>query len=230
MITDGSCPTVGVFSSPRLARQMHLHVALLSGAPTITIDNDENENDAWNEYRHLFESNRSQMLNLSAADNYLLRHSSANTSLSDSASLEPLIDNHDDIFSMIEQAGITFGTFTTARSLSPQTKSSFQKRSLDRRQPTYSAAPVATTPTSPRRSITERNARPCSTPLPPSSTWKSSQRSPIRIRPPTARRSMPSKPAVDPREHRARCRRASPHHVSIFPPRSSARVSEGLFH
>jgi hypothetical protein len=49
------------------------------------------------------------MLNPSSVDNYLLRHSSANTSLNESTSLEPLIDNHDDIFSMIEQAGITFG-------------------------------------------------------------------------------------------------------------------------
>jgi len=50
------------------------------------------------------------MLNPSSSvDNYLLRHSSANTSLNESNSLEPLIDNHDDIFSMIEQAGITFG-------------------------------------------------------------------------------------------------------------------------
>jgi len=81
---------------------------LPNAAPTITIDNDENENDAWNEYRHLFETNRSHMLNPSSVDNYLLRHSSANTSLNESTSLEPLIDNHDDIFSMIEQAGITF--------------------------------------------------------------------------------------------------------------------------
>lgn len=95
-------------------RRWKLPAELNLGAPTITIDNDENENenenDAWNEYRHLFESNRSQMLNPSIIDNYLLRHSSANTSLNDeSNSLEPLIDNHDDIFSMIEQAGITFG-------------------------------------------------------------------------------------------------------------------------
>lgn len=82
---------------------------ILSVAPTITIDNDENENDAWNEYRHLFENNRSHMLNPTVVDNYLLRHSSANTSLNESNSFEPLIDNHDDIFSMIEQAGITFG-------------------------------------------------------------------------------------------------------------------------
>lgn len=91
--------------------------AWILGAPKITIDNDENENDAWNEYRHLFETNRSQMLNLSSSvDNYLLRHSSANTSLSESTSLEPMVDNHDDIFSMIEQAGITFGmSFTCHR-------------------------------------------------------------------------------------------------------------------
>jgi hypothetical protein len=87
----------------------HFFTIFLLAAPTITIDNDENENDAWNEYRHLFENNRSQMLNPSSIDNYLLRHSSANTSLNESTSLEPLIDNHDDIFSMIEQAGITFG-------------------------------------------------------------------------------------------------------------------------
>lgn len=80
-------------------------------APTIKIDNDDNENDTWNEYRHLFETNNSQMLNLSSMDNYFLRHSSANTSLNESTSFEPLIDNHDDIFSMIEQAGITFGEF-----------------------------------------------------------------------------------------------------------------------
>ena len=30
----------------------------VAGAPTITIENDENENDAWTEYRHLFENNR----------------------------------------------------------------------------------------------------------------------------------------------------------------------------
>ncbi|CAF1111490.1 unnamed protein product [Adineta steineri] len=81
---------------------------LPNAAPTITIDNDENENDAWNEYRHLFETSRSHMLNLSSVDNYLLRHSSANTSLNESTSLEPLVDNHNDIFSMIEHAGITF--------------------------------------------------------------------------------------------------------------------------
>ena len=49
------------------------------------------------------------MLNPTVVDNYLLRHSSANTSLNESNSFEPLIDNHDDLFSMIEQAGITFG-------------------------------------------------------------------------------------------------------------------------
>ena len=50
-------------------------------------------------------------------NNYLLRHSSANTSLNESSSPDALagngytsIDaNHDDIFSIIEQAGITFG-------------------------------------------------------------------------------------------------------------------------
>jgi hypothetical protein len=59
----------------------------------------------------LFEPSRSHMLKPSSVtnNNYLLRHSSANTSLNESTSLEPLIDNHDDIFSMIEQAGITFG-------------------------------------------------------------------------------------------------------------------------
>jgi hypothetical protein len=49
------------------------------------------------------------MLNPSSVNNYLLRHSSANTSLNESSSYEPLVDNHDDILSMIEQAGITFG-------------------------------------------------------------------------------------------------------------------------
>jgi hypothetical protein len=89
--------------------RIHICLVFILAAPTITIDNDENENDAWNEYRHLFETNHSHMLNPSSMDNYLLRHSSANTSLNESTSLEPLIDNHDDIFSMIEQAGITFG-------------------------------------------------------------------------------------------------------------------------
>jgi hypothetical protein len=91
------------------------------GAPAITIDNDENENDAWTECRELFEPNQSHMLNPSTVNNnnnnYLLRHSSANTSLNESSSLDVLagnactsIDaNHDDIFSIIEQAGITFG-------------------------------------------------------------------------------------------------------------------------
>jgi hypothetical protein len=89
------------------------------GAPAITIDNDENENDAWTECRELFEPNQSHMLNPSIVNNknYLLRHSSANTSLNESSSLDALagnactsIDaNHDDIFSIIEQAGITFG-------------------------------------------------------------------------------------------------------------------------
>ncbi len=49
--------------------------------------------------------------------NYLLRHSSANTSLNESSSLDALAGNvctsldgnHEDIFSIIEQAGITFG-------------------------------------------------------------------------------------------------------------------------
>lgn len=81
---------------------------LLSAAPTITIENDENENDAWTEYRHLFENNRPHTLNPSTGNNYLLRHSSANTSLNESNSLEPLVDNHDDLLSLIEQAGITF--------------------------------------------------------------------------------------------------------------------------
>jgi hypothetical protein len=59
------------------------------------------------------------MLNPSAVNNknYLLRHSSANTSLNESSSLDALAGNactsldgnHDDIFSIIEQAGITFG-------------------------------------------------------------------------------------------------------------------------
>jgi hypothetical protein len=102
MIVDGSYQMVNFHRS-------FLFKFFFLAAPTITIDNDENENDAWNEYRHLFETNRSQMLNPSSVENYLLRHSSANTSLNESASLEPLIDNHDDLFSMIEQAGITFG-------------------------------------------------------------------------------------------------------------------------
>lgn len=92
-------------------------MVFFSAAPTITIDNDENENDAWNEYRHLFENNRSQMLNPTVVDNYLLRHSSANTSLNESSSLDALAGNacssldghHEDIFSFIEQAGITYG-------------------------------------------------------------------------------------------------------------------------
>ena len=88
-------------------------------APVITIDNDENENDAWTECRELFEINRSHMLNPSSVNNtnYLLRHSSANTSLNESSSLDALAgnpctsidENHDDILSIIEQAGITFG-------------------------------------------------------------------------------------------------------------------------
>ncbi len=89
------------------------------GAPTITIDNDENENDAWTECRELFQANQCHMLNPSVVNNqnYLLRHSSANTSLNESSSLDALAGNactsldgnHDDIFSIIEQAGITFG-------------------------------------------------------------------------------------------------------------------------
>lgn len=87
-----------------------------SGAPAITIDNDEN--DPWNEYRDMFESNQSHMLNPSTGNpNYLLRHSSANTSLNESSSLDALAGNactsldgnHDDIFSIIEQAGLTIG-------------------------------------------------------------------------------------------------------------------------
>jgi hypothetical protein len=50
-------------------------------------------------------------------DNYLRRHSSANISLNESSPLNALAGNvctsldgnHDDIFSIIEQAGITFG-------------------------------------------------------------------------------------------------------------------------
>ncbi|CAF4310909.1 unnamed protein product, partial [Adineta steineri] len=90
----------------------------LCGAPVITIENDENENDAWTECRELFEPNRSHMLNPSSINNsnYLLRHSSANTSLNESSTLDALTgnicttmdDNHDDILSIIEQAGITF--------------------------------------------------------------------------------------------------------------------------
>jgi hypothetical protein len=105
MIVDGSYQMVNLQQQKKKRRFSNFILV----APTITIDNDENENDAWNEYRHLFETNRSHMLNPSSVDNYLLRHSSANTSLNESTSLEPLIDNHDDIFSMIEQAGITFG-------------------------------------------------------------------------------------------------------------------------
>jgi len=87
------------------------------GAPAITIENDEN--DAWTECREFFESSQPHMLNPSAVNNknYLLRHSSANTSLNESSSLDALAGNactsldgnHDDIFSIIEQAGITFG-------------------------------------------------------------------------------------------------------------------------
>lgn len=88
------------------------------GAPVITIDNDDNENDAWAECRELFEPSRSHMLNPSSINNnHLLRHSSANTSLNESSSLDALAGNgctsldgnHDEIFSIIEQAGITFG-------------------------------------------------------------------------------------------------------------------------
>lgn len=84
-------------------------ILTFSAAPTITIENDENENDAWTEYRRLFENHRSHSLNPTSGNNYLLRHSSANTSLNESASLEPMVDNHDDLLSLIEQAGISFG-------------------------------------------------------------------------------------------------------------------------
>ena len=94
-----------------------LYLCLFAAAPAITIDNEEN--DAWTECRELFEVNRSLMLNPSVANNtnYLLRHSSANTSLNESSSLDALAvnacnsldENHDDILSIIEQAGITFG-------------------------------------------------------------------------------------------------------------------------
>lgn len=89
--------------------------SFITGAPSITIDNDEN--DPWNEYRDFFESNQSHMLNPSTGNpHYLLRHSSANTSLNESSSLDALAGNactsldgnHEDIFSFIEQAGITF--------------------------------------------------------------------------------------------------------------------------
>lgn len=93
---------------------------LLSAAPKITIENDENENehDAWTEYRHLFENNRSHSLNPSSmGNNYLLRHSSANTSLNESSSLEPMTDNHDDLLSIIEQAGINFEALTGSSSM-----------------------------------------------------------------------------------------------------------------
>lgn len=89
---------------------------LLSAAPTITIENDENENDAWTEYRRLFENHRSHSLNPTSGNNYLLRHSSANTSLNESASLEPMVDNHDDLLSLIEQAGISFDPLTGSSS------------------------------------------------------------------------------------------------------------------
>jgi len=100
---------------------------LLGSAPAITIDNDENENDAWTECRELFEANQSHMLNPSLGsnnNNYLLRHSSANTSLNESSSLDALtgnvctsLDGHvDDIFSIIEQAGITLDALTGSSS------------------------------------------------------------------------------------------------------------------
>jgi hypothetical protein len=67
----------------------------------------------------LFEPSRSHMLKPSSVtnNNYLLRHSSANTSLNESSSLDVLAGNagtsmdgnHDDLLSIIEQAGITFG-------------------------------------------------------------------------------------------------------------------------
>jgi len=41
----------------------------LLSAPAITIDNDENENDAWTECRELFEPNQSHMLNPSSVNN-----------------------------------------------------------------------------------------------------------------------------------------------------------------
>ena len=87
-------------------------MVLFLAVPAIKLDNNEieNQNDTWNEYRHLFEINHSCMLNPTSIDNYLLRHSSANTSLNESKLLEPLIiDNHDDLFSIIEQAEVTFG-------------------------------------------------------------------------------------------------------------------------
>ncbi|CAF0775070.1 unnamed protein product [Adineta ricciae] len=97
---------------------------LFSAAPAITIDNEEN--DAWTECRELLEVNRSLMLNPSVVNNtnYLLRHSSANTSLNESSSLDALAvnactsldENHDDILSIIEQAGITFEALTGSSS------------------------------------------------------------------------------------------------------------------
>ncbi|CAF1228560.1 unnamed protein product [Rotaria sordida] len=94
---------------------------LLSSAPTITIDNDENETDAWTECRELFEPNRSHMLNPSSINNnYLLRHSSANTSLNESSlngnGCTSIDGNHDEIFSIIEQAGINFEALTGSSS------------------------------------------------------------------------------------------------------------------
>ena len=65
------------------------------------------------------EANQYHMLNPSPGNNnnYLLRHSSANINLNQSSSLNALAGNvsaslngnHDDIFSIVEQAGITFG-------------------------------------------------------------------------------------------------------------------------
>jgi hypothetical protein len=100
-------------------KTFHLIISysVIIGAPAITIENDEN--DAWTECREFFETNQSHMLNPTSGNknNYLLRHSSANTSLNESSSLDALAGNactsldgnHDDIFSIIEQAGITFG-------------------------------------------------------------------------------------------------------------------------
>ena len=107
MIVDGSYPPVIFFP---IEIDSTRFLCLYLAAPTITIENDENENDAWTEYRHLFENHRSHTLNPSSnGQNYLLRHSSANTSLNESTSLEPMVDNHEDLLSLIEQAGISFG-------------------------------------------------------------------------------------------------------------------------
>lgn len=99
---------------------------LLGSAPAITIDNDDSENDAWTECRELFEANQSHMLNpsLGKNNNYLLRHSSANSSLNESSSLDALAGNAgtsldgptDDLFSIIEQAGITLDALTRSSS------------------------------------------------------------------------------------------------------------------